>query len=341
MKRVIRYVLEATVSPPRVVYNPEETISAITCDDAIFEREIVHFTSDSCLNLMGSLWRDCAQPDPSPTMCTIYLHSLGTNQFESLNLIPFLCTPELAVFAFDLPGCGISEGPVIPLDGSGCQLVLAAVRHLRSRFSFTQFALWGRSLGAAIALHTVSTSNDLRCVVADSSFTSTRDFLYDQAKANRIPKFLIQLAFPVVRAEAQRRIEMNIDYPFPINFVQFARTPLLLGHGTKDTFIPAHHSEMIFAKYGDASKQLYTFEAKHNSPRPCHWYQTAARFIYRQMGLDDKVRMYNWVYSNSALHVGNLRVVLRDLENSSQHQPDRPEVSPPREVVPLAPDREP
>jgi hypothetical protein len=273
-------------------------------------------------------------------MCTIYLHSLGTNQFESLNLIPFLCTPELAVFSFDLPGCGISEGPSIPLDGSGCELVLAAVQHLRSHFSFTQFALWGRSLGAAIALHTVSTSNDFRCVVADSSFTSTRDFIYDQAKVNGVPKFFIQIAFPLVRAEVRRRTEMNIDYPFPINFVHFAHTPVLLGHGTRDTFIPPHHSEIIFAKYGDASKQLYTFEAKHNSPRPFHWYQTAARFIYRQTGLDEKVRMYNWVYSNSCLHVGNLRVVLENLRNSSQHDSDRPDVSPPRDVVPVAPDSE-
>jgi pimeloyl-ACP methyl ester carboxylesterase len=72
-----------------------------------------------------------------------------------LNIIPFLCTPELAMFAFAFPGCGISEGKAAPLDRSGSQLVLAAVRHLRVRFSFTQFALWGRSLGAAIALHTV------------------------------------------------------------------------------------------------------------------------------------------------------------------------------------------
>jgi hypothetical protein len=35
-----------------------------------------------------------------------------------------------------------------------------------------------------------------------------------------------------------------------------------------------------------------------------------------------------------------LRVVLENLGNSSQHDSDRPDVSPPRDVVPIAPDSE-
>jgi pimeloyl-ACP methyl ester carboxylesterase len=327
MFKVIQYLLELTFSPPRAVYNPDETISAITCDGLIFEREIVQFTSDSCLNLMGSLWRDRTQPNTCPTICTIYLHSLGTNQFESINIVPFLCTPELAIFTFDFPGCGMSEGRWVPLDGSGCDLVLAAVRSLRARFSFTQFALWGRSLGACIALHTVSTSNDFRCVVADSPFASTRDFIYDQAKSNNIPKCLIQMVFPLFRHEARRSVEMNIDYPFPISFVPFARTPLMLGHGSRDMFIPPEHSEKLFAHYGDPRKQLYTFDAKHNSPRPYHWYHTAARFIYRQTGLDRSLRPYTWVFAKSFLHVGNLQAVIQDIRDALREQEERQEVS--------------
>jgi pimeloyl-ACP methyl ester carboxylesterase len=267
---------------------------------------------------MGSLWRERTLPDATPTTCLIYLHSLGTNQFEVLNIIPFLCTPELAVFAFDFPGCGVSEGKATPLDGSGCQLVLGAARHLRSRFGFTQFALWGRSLGASIALHAVSISNDFRCVVADSPFASTRDFLSDQAQANKIPKFLIKMALPIVQAEARRMVAANIDYPFPINFVQYAETPLMLGHGTKDTFVPIRHSEMIFSKYGDSKKQLYTFEAKHNSARPCHWYRSVARFIYRHLGLEISVRFYDQVYVASELHVGTVELVMRDIQEAKQ-----------------------
>jgi pimeloyl-ACP methyl ester carboxylesterase len=320
MHRVIRYLLEAIFSPPRAVYNPDFTVSVITCNSCAYERAAVQFTSDSRLNLMGSLWRDCTHRDIAPTVCLIYLHSLGTNQFEMLDIIPFLCTPELAMFAFDFPGCGISEGKAIPLDGSGCELVLAAVRHLRAHFAFTQFALWGRSLGASIALHTVSNSNDFRCVVADSPFASTRDFLYDQAHENKIPKCLIKMALPIVQAEARRMTGVNIDYPFPINFVQYAQTPVMLGHGTRDHFVPARHSEAIFSRYGDSHKQLCTFDVKHNSRRPSHWYRTVARFIYRQVGLDTAARSYDQIYAASELHVGTVSMILRDIHEAKERE---------------------
>jgi predicted esterase len=248
-------------------------------------------------------------------MCLIYLHSLGTNQFEAINLIPFLCTSQLSLFAFDFPGCGISEGKATPLDGSGSGIVRTAVRVLRARFGFNQFALWGRSLGASIALHAVSTSNDFDCIVADSPFRCARDFLYDQAKANKIPQFFIKLALPIVQAEALRTLKMNIDYPFPINFVQFAQTPLLLGHGNADGFVPIYHSEAIFAEYGGSNKQLYIFEAQHNTSRPSHWYRSAGRFVYRRLGVDALVRSYEHVYRTSLLHAGPLVVVMKDLEN--------------------------
>jgi predicted esterase len=237
-----------------------------------------------------------------------------------LNIVPFLCTPELAMFAFDFPGCGVSEGRATPLDGSGCELVLGAVRHLRAQFQFTQFALWGRSLGAAIALHTVSTTNDFRCVVADSSFASTRKFLYDQARANRIPQCLINLVLPIVQAQARRTTAVNIDYPFPINFVQYAQTPVMLGHGSRDRFVPFTHCEAIFERYGSANKQLCRFDSKHNSPRPSHWYRTVARFIYRHLGMDAQVRSYDAVYSSAKLHVGEREAVRLEIQEAKERE---------------------
>jgi pimeloyl-ACP methyl ester carboxylesterase len=317
MKRVVRTLIAATLSPPRAVYDPDTTISAITCGTVLYHREIVHFTSDTSLNLIGSLWSQFNASRTSPTMCLIYLHSLGTNQFESINLIPFICTSQLSLFAFDFPGCGISEGKATPLDGSGSRIVQTAVRELRSRFQINQFALWGRSLGASIALHAVSISNDFDCIVADSPFRCARDFLYDQAKANKIPQFLIRLALPIVQAEALKTLKMNIDYPFPINFVQFARAPLLLGHGSADGFVPLYHSEAIFAEYGGSDKQLYIFDAQHNTSRPSHWYRSAVRFVYRRLRVEALVRSYEHVYRVSILHAGLEEVVMKDLENGA------------------------
>jgi pimeloyl-ACP methyl ester carboxylesterase len=100
----------------------------------------------------------------------IFLHSLGTNQFECLNFAPFLITQDLALVSFDFPGCGISEGDNIPLDGSGDQNATGCVKFLEKELGFTDFCLWGRSIGASIALQAASRSHIFKCVVADSGF---------------------------------------------------------------------------------------------------------------------------------------------------------------------------
>jgi predicted esterase len=89
---------------------------------------------------------------------------------------------------------------------------------------------------------------------------------------------------------------VNIDYSFPMDFVQYAQTPLIVGHGRKDVFVPVRHSEEIFAKYSDIHKQLWILDVKHNSPRPSYWYRPVARFIYGHLGLDAEARSYERVY---------------------------------------------
>jgi pimeloyl-ACP methyl ester carboxylesterase len=319
MKKLMQFLIDATFAPPRALYDPRNTVSAITSDDgSVFQREMVEFVSDSYLKLMGSLWRD--QRNLRPAACTIFLHSLGTNQFEVINLVPFLCNQNLALFSFDFPGCGVSEGKAMPLDGSGSQVVLAAVRHLKEAFGFTRFALWGRSMGAAIGLHAVSLCHEFKCVVSDSSFATTRKVIDDQAAANKIPRIVVCAAFPFVRAEAERLLDMNVDCPFPLDFVQFAQTPLLMGHASRDVFVPMHHAQEIFANYGYKDKQLYIFEGKHNSPRPHQWYESAARFIYKHTGVKEKAKRYPWMYTHSYLHSGLRDVVLREIEAQRKYE---------------------
>ena len=318
MRAVVSYLLECTICPPRATYDPEDTVSVITSDDgSVYERSNVEFKTEHNLVMRGSFWtkQDQSKSNRKPHTCCFYLHSLGTNQFEALNIVPFLCTENLALFAFDFPGCGISDGDATPLDGSGCQIVLDAVNHISANYEIDTFAIWGRSMGAAIALHTVSVCSYFSCVVSDSAFECTRKIVTDQAEVNHIPVCLINLAFPIFKREAFRRLKIDIDTPFPIEYVPSASTPLLLGHGNKDTFVLPSHARHLFASYGHKNKQLYLFQGKHNSARPRQWYESVARFIYRHCGIKDPVRSYNHVYASSHLHVGKLSFVLSEIES--------------------------
>lgn len=314
MKSIITWILDITFKPPRAVYDPFDTISVITmADGSTFARDNFMLETDNKNSLFGSIWKD--NSNPTPSSCLIFLHSLGTNQFECVNLVPFLCSKEMAVASFDFPACGISDGQIIPLDGSGTKEVFLVVDYLKREYNISQFALWGRSLGAAISLHASSISNQFKCVISDSSFSSIEDVLYDQARQNGFNKLFIKMVSPLIKKEAKKSLKIDINNPFPLDQVPFSTTPLLMGHGKLDNFVPLDQAKNLFNNYGCNDKQLYIFEAQHNSARPTQWYETALRFLYHKCNLPAIQRYYDKVYRDSTLHIGPISYVITDLHH--------------------------
>ncbi|OHT16719.1 hypothetical protein TRFO_12978 [Tritrichomonas foetus] len=309
MRKVVNWMFDVSLRPPRATYDLSNTVCLIESRGGdIYIRKDYTFDNGDHMTLHGSLWH--VKDNPRPTSCIIFLHSLGTNQFECLNLVPFLCTPDLALFSFDFSGSGISEGDTIPLVGRGCHDVIAAANLLKTELNITQIGLWGRSMGAAIGLDTVSMTNEFSCIVSDSAFASTENIVYDQAKLNGFPKFFVKVAEPILKKEAEKIVGPALDVTYPLKDVTFSTTPLLMGHGKIDTFVPIQQAQQLFDRYGCSDKQLYIFNAKHNTTRPNQWYETAARFVYRKLGIDQKPRLYDSEYRNSLLHVGQLETVL-------------------------------
>ena len=316
MKSVVRWLVDVSFRPPRHSYDPERTVSVVTNGPNIYVRKGASFKNNKDNLLYGSLWYD--RSAPIPPNCLIYLHSLGTNQFEGLNLISFMCSPDLSVFTFDFPGCGISEGDYIPLDGSGINDVKAAVEYLDDNYHFEKYALWGRSMGAAIALQTASSSLRFCCCVSDSAFKNTKSVVYDQADQNGIPKFAISLIEPIIKHQANQILHTDVLSPSPLREVPFSQTPLLMGHGKQDSFVTLPQAQYLFDMYGCPDKQLYIFDARHNSVRPYQWYETASRFIYRKMGLTPNKRFYDAVFNSSMLHSGLQERILEDVDKQME-----------------------
>ena len=318
MRKVVEWMFDVTLRPPRASYNPAKSIAVVeSCRRTLYVREGVEFTNPAGLKLIGSIWREQGS---DPTACVIFLHSLGTNQFECVNLVPFLCTPELALFAFDFSGSGRSEGDFIPLVGNGSQDVFAAADFVRSHYGITQLCLWGRSMGAAIGLDVVSMCNDFACIVADSAFASTEDIVYDQAKLNGFPKCLVKIAEPYLKRQAKRIVGESLDLRYPLKDISFAVTPVLMGHGKRDMFVPLAQARSLFDQYGATDKQLYVFNAKHNTVRPNQWYETAARFVYRKLGIEGTARLYDAEYRGADLHIGDVEEILVDIQKMRDFQ---------------------
>ena len=314
MKAVMKWMVDVCLRPPRANYDLNKTVCLIEgIENEVYIRKDVTFNNSQNITLHGSFWHN--KDNPTPTSCLIFLHSLGTNQLECVNLVPFVCTHDLALFSFDFTGSGISDGDIIPLVGNGCHDVLSAAELIRNKFGITQIGIWGRSMGAAIALETVSFTNEFVCVVADSSFSSPENIVFDQAKNYGFPKLLVNFAKPYFIKEALKIVGPSFDITYPLKDVSYSSTPLLLGHGKVDAFVPLNHAKDLFNQYGCLDKQFYIFDGNHNTSRPNQWYETAARFIYRKLGIDMKPRVYEKVYKNALLHIGILDDVLDEYAN--------------------------
>ena len=315
MKGVLRWLIRQTISPPRCRYSEDDVVSVVTDERGVaFVREPVTLGFVDGVSIVGSLYHQHSHP--VPTSCVVYSHSMGTNQFEALNLVPFLVTPSLALFAFDYVASGCSSGEALPFDGKGAALVLSIVRALRQTRGMSRFAIWGRSLGASIALQAVSISSEFVCCVADSGFATPNAVMHNFFRRYKVPRCLMGRVDAMVRDEVRKMYGMEVDYEFPKRDLPNGRTPLIIGHGSIDTFVPASEGRKIFDCYGFADKQLYLFNANHFKSRPASWYQAAARFVYRKFGFNDMPRDYDAVYTQSQLHMGDVDDIIRDLQTT-------------------------
>lgn len=312
MKSVVKWLIDVCFRPPRHEYDTERTAVAVTTGETVYVRQTMKFTNSKGNQLEGSLWYD--KDYEIPKNCLIYLHSLGSNQFEALNLVAFMCSRDLAVFSFDFSGCGNSEGNYIPLDGSGIDDVNSCLKILEEQYNFAKYAVWGRSMGAAIALHAASETDKFVCCISDSAFKDTESVVYDQASQNGIPAFVIPIIKRFVANQALKTLGTDVISPYPYASLHKSNTPLLIGHGKQDSFITVSQAKDIFERYGCDDKTIYVFDGCHNTGRPCQWYEYASRFIHRKLGLDPVKRFYDNTISASDIHSGNKGVVLFDID---------------------------
>lgn len=207
MKKVVKWIIDNTISPPRCKYDLNNIVNVITDEkDRAYSRKQIEFLSND-IQLQCSLW---TRHGSSPSKCVIYLHSAGMNQFEALNIVPYIINQNISLFAFDFPGCGLSGGKYLPFDGSGPLHVNNCFNYLRDKEGIEQFCIWGRSMGAAIALETVSQyPSNFTCVVSDSSFCSLDELFKYQVKRKGCPKFLVSSVLKYFKKEVKKCYKGN------------------------------------------------------------------------------------------------------------------------------------
>jgi uncharacterized protein len=166
------------------------------------------------------------------------------------------------VLTFDFRGYGESGGDRYSLGDLETRDVAGALAFLKGR-GVNEVGVLGFSMGAATALNAAPAHPEMRAIVADSSFADVTSILEAQfPKRTNLPSIL--LPGVVWMARALDGIDLADDRPERA-VAQLGDRPVLLIHGTADSFVPLDHAYRL-QKAGaqDPNLQLWVVpDAEH------------------------------------------------------------------------------
>ena len=165
------------------------------------------------------------------------------------------------VAALDSRGHGQSEGHYSTFGGLEAQDIQAWLDELAGRLARTAAAppfqpvLWGRSMGAAIALRAAALDSRTLALVLEAPMVDLVASTVVVLRRRRLP-FPKILARRVVR-RASRLAGMPIDRPSPVETAPLVRCPTVMIHGTDDSIVPIQEARRLAGAF----------------PRPPCWFE--------------------------------------------------------------------
>lgn len=183
----------------------------------------------------------------------LFLHGNAENISTHVQSVLWLVQEGYTVFAFDYRGYGWSGGdaPDIPGVHRDARAALSRVLSLAG-VSPDRLVVFGQSLGAAIAVHTVATapsSRRPRALILDSPFTGYRKIVRDKLSSLIVTW---PIAWPASRF-------FDDEYSPERWIGKIAPVPVIVIHGTADRVVPYAHGKMLYDLASDP-KGIWTVE---------------------------------------------------------------------------------
>ncbi|MFO0950247.1 MAG: alpha/beta fold hydrolase [Isosphaeraceae bacterium] len=124
-------------------------------------------------------------------------------------------------------------------------------------------AVWGRSMGAAIAARAAANDPRIGAVVLEAPYVDLEVTLTRVLRRRRVP--LAGLLAWVVLRRAERLAGVSLARPRPIDVAARVHVPVLVLHGTDDTLIPPEEARRLAAAFPSPAAYLEVPGAGHNS----------------------------------------------------------------------------
>lgn len=230
----------AQISPEQVGFSDYETVEFVTED-----------------NLRLDAWYIAPIREDGATF--IFLHGHGGNRSDLLGESAQYLEQGYGALFFDFRAHGTSEGDAVTMGVNEVLDVQAAFAFLleQSEGNPERIALYGQSMGAAIAIRSAAIIPEIRVVISDSAYSSMRD-----AFADGIPHTtgLPALFFPDMIIFFSNQLSGTNYYDAaPIESIDDLTQPIFLMHGENDTRVFVSHAERLY-EAANEPKILYIVE---------------------------------------------------------------------------------
>jgi len=161
----------------------------------------------------------------------------------ALGLMRDLVGHGYGVLAFDLRGCGDSEGAVSSVGYFEQRDLLGALDYLVSRGADRRrLGVLGVSLGAVVALLVCTQPGTAAAVVADSAFADLQMIMAEGASGRRRP---LRLFAPGVRWMSRLLYGIDVAAVSPVGALAGSDTRALIIHGERDERVPVFHATIL------------------------------------------------------------------------------------------------
>ncbi len=194
----------------------------------------------------------------------IYLHGVADCKMDGIRFAKFLHDRHYNVFLYDSRRHGESEGEFCTFGFYEKIDLENVINYLQSRtdISLGKIALFGTSMGAAIAIQTAAIDSRISGVIAENSFLTLRSIFDDYQKR------MIKLPFHYLRNLVIKRSEILANFKAndvsPMESLKKIHIPVMIIYGTKDHLINHQYSIRLFSLANDP-KEVFSIEgAKHN-----------------------------------------------------------------------------
>jgi alpha-beta hydrolase superfamily lysophospholipase len=214
--------------------------------------EEVHFKSAGGADLVGWYFSAVKQP---PEGVIVFFHGNGQNLSAHFASLYWILDEGYDFFIFDYPGYGISPGG--PTPENTVRAGAAAVRFARGRHPDLPLAVYGQSLGGAVAMKTVEDMNGdppVCALVLDSTFKTYRGVARDVLASTFWTWIFQPLTYLVLS-----------DRWSPAYGMEKLSLPALVIHATHDPLVPFARGKDVFDSLPGPTKEFYPVESHEHA----------------------------------------------------------------------------